>query len=253
MTEGRVSAVRLPDRTTYFALARSPRYSILFALPLLVAYEALAAVLSTADGGLRNGADVLLRTLFAAGAGPRGSLALMATVILIGAGLVVRDLKRSRAGLRARVFALMFLEACGIAAVFGTVVGAVTTTLLGSFSALSIVQPAQAGPATGLMLSLGAGLYEELFFRVLLVSGLATAARALLGVGRIPAGVFATVIGALIFSAFHYVGPFGDRFQLGSFAFRAISGVVFSALYLLRGFGITAWAHALYDVLVMLF
>jgi hypothetical protein len=31
-----------------------------------------------------------------------------------------------------------------------------------------------------------------------------------------------------------------------------ISGVAFSALYLLRGFGITAWTHALYDVFLLL-
>ena len=67
------------------------------------------------------------------------------------------------------------------------------------------------------------------------------------------AAVLATVVGAVIFSAFHYVGPYGDPFQLQSFAFRTISGVAFSALYLARGFGITAWTHALYDVFLLLF
>jgi hypothetical protein len=62
------------------------------------------------------------------------------------------------------------------------------------------------------------------------------------------AGIFATAFGALIFSAFHYVGPYGDRLELPSFIFRTIAGVLFSGLYLLRGFGITAWTHALYDV-----
>jgi hypothetical protein len=64
------------------------------------------------------------------------------------------------------------------------------------------------------------------------------------------AGVVATVVGALIFSAFHYIGPYGDRFTLATFAFRAIAGVLFSALYLTRGFGITAWTHAIYDILL---
>ena len=30
-----------------------------------------------------------------------------------------------------------------------------------------------------------------------------------------------------------------------------IAGIFFSALYLLRGFGITAWTHALYDVFLL--
>ena len=60
-----------------------------------------------------------------------------------------------------------------------------------------------------------------------------------------------TLLGAAIFSAFHYIGPYGDRWQLYSFLFRLIAGLFFSGLYLLRGFGITAWTHALYDVLLL--
>jgi hypothetical protein len=58
--------------------------------------------------------------------------------------------------------------------------------------------------------------------------------------------------GALLFSAFHYVGAYGDRWELQSFTFRFVGGLAFSALYLLRGFGITAWTHALYDVFLLL-
>src|ERR687886_834068 len=59
--------------------------------------------------------------------------------------------------------------------------------------------------------------------------------------------VLATALGALVFSAFHYIGPYGDPLEVRSFVFRFIGGLAFSALYLLRGFGITAWTHALYD------
>ena len=101
------------------------------------------------------------------------------------------------------------------------------------------------------MLSLGAGLYEELLFRVLLVTLLAGAGVHLLGFRRAVAGAWAAVLGALIFSAVHYLGPFGDRLELYSFTFRFLGGLFFSALYLLRGFGITAWTHALYDVFLL--
>ena len=98
----------------------------------------------------------------------------------------------------------------------------------------------------------GAGIYEELLFRVLLVTGLAAAARTLLGWTPFAAGSAATLLGAAIFSAFHYLGPYGDRWQLYSFLFRMIAGLFFSGLYLLRGFGVTAWTHALYDVSLLL-
>jgi hypothetical protein len=63
--------------------------------------------------------------------------------------------------------------------------------------------------------------------------------------------MFAVLVGATIFSAFHYVGAYGDVFTVQSFVFRLIAGIFFSALYLLRGFGIDAWTHALYDVFLI--
>ena len=147
----------------------------------------------------------------------------------------------------------MLAESAVLAIAFGIVVGALTARILGSMHLLAIGQIEQANWPTRLMLSLGAGLYEELFFRVLLVSALAAGARVFLGANGRWAGVLATVVGAVVFSAFHYIGPYGDSFQVQSFAFRTISGVAFSALYLVRGFGITAWTHALYDAFLLLF
>jgi len=246
--------VKTTVATSYFAVTRAPRYSVLFALPLLIAYEVLAAMLGGADtGALRNGADVLLRGMFRAVIGQYGSLVFVGVVIVAGAWLVARDLKRSRGSLRLSVFLAMFVESAILAFAFGIFVSKVTAHILGAMHLLAIGQIAEAGWVTRLMLSLGAGLYEELFFRVLLVSALAAGARVLLGANTRTAAVLATLVGAVIFSAFHYIGPYGDPFQVGSFAFRTISGTAFSALYLVRGFGVTAWTHALYDVFLLLF
>ena len=62
------------------------------------------------------------------------------------------------------------------------------------------------------------------------------------------AATVSVVVSALIFSGFHYVGALGDTFTVASFTFRAIAGVAFSVLYVTRGFGVTAWTHALYDL-----
>jgi len=240
-------------RTSYFALSRSHRYSILFALPLLLGYEALAAMLARpGHAELRNGADAMLRAAFTAVAGARGPLIFMAAIILLGVGLVVRDLRASRDRIRPIVFLGMIGEAAVLAGIFGFVIGMTTAKLLGSLHALSIGPLAQTSWPTRLMLSLGAGLYEELFFRVLLVTGIAAGARVVLGLGRRGSGIIAAVVGAFIFSAFHYIGPYGDQLQLQSFVFRMLSGLAFSALYLVRGFGITAWTHAMYDAFLLL-
>ena len=242
--------------SSYLQASRAPRYSVLFALPLFLGYEVLAAALSdpSGRGDLRNGADAILRSAFAAALGPRGPLIFIGLLSLVGIWLVVRDLKRSGDHLRGRVFFGMLGESVLLAGLFGLVIGTLTAQLLGSIHALSFQNGAIAKTSwtTRLMLSLGAGLYEELFFRVLLVTGFAALARVVLGAGRKLAGVLAAVLSAVIFSAFHYIGPYGDRLEVASFTFRMLSGLAFSALYLTRGFGITAWTHALYDGLLLL-
>jgi membrane protease YdiL (CAAX protease family) len=99
----------------------------------------------------------------------------------------------------------------------------------------------------GIVLSLGAGIYEELLFRVVLVGGLLAIFLAT-GLGKKPARIYAAILAALVFSAFHYVGPYGEQFQAASFIFRFMSGLALNALFIARGFGIAAWTHALYDV-----
>ena len=244
------SRVRLPS---YFAVSRAPRYSVLFALPLLLAYEALAATLGhPGRAELRNGADVIFRSAFTAVAGAWGPTIFIGVVVLIGVVLVVRDLRKSGDRPRAIVFTGMLAESAALAASCGIVVGTTTAKLLGSLHALSITPLNNMDWPTRLMLSLGAGLYEELFFRVILVTGLAVGARTVLGLGPRGAGLLAAIVGAFIFSAFHYIGPYGDPIELQSFVFRMLSGLAFSGLYLIRGFGITAWTHALYDSFLLL-
>jgi hypothetical protein len=249
------AAVR-PLSGGYWSVSRAPRYSLLFVLPLFVLYEALASALA-APGveSVRNAADVVLKTPFMLFSGARGSMVFFATVIAVCVYLVGRDLKKSGGRLQPRLFASMFAESAVLALLLGIVVGTLTQQLLGGLAGLSMQAGSpmqQMGVGTRLMLSLGAGLYEELLFRVLLVGGLAWLFARFLGGSRIVAGLLAACIGALVFSAFHYIGQYGDPFELGSFTYRAIAGLVFSGLYLTRGFGITAWTHALYDVYVMI-
>jgi len=240
----------------YWRLARAPRYSLTFALPLLVAYEVLAFSLSGEEvAGVRNGADVLLKSLFLALGGRSGLIVFGALLVGGGAWIVWKDYRRSRS-LDPRVFGLMAAESVVYALAFGMVTGGLTGLLLPGLATvaadLRFGSVATWSLPTQLMISLGAGIYEELLFRVMLVSALAWLARNGFGWSNRASGVFAVVAGALIFSAFHYIGPYGDRLELGSFTFRAVAGLLFSGLYLLRGFGVTAWTHALYDVLLAL-
>jgi membrane protease YdiL (CAAX protease family) len=232
----------------YYLDSRSPRYAILFAAPLLLAYETSAWLLSSPSGeGVRNGADVLLKSLFVQVGGRNGVVAFEVLLTLVGVVLVVRDWRRHPGPLRWRVFLLMLLESIFLGLAIGFVLRYATAALLHFFVLSS---PGGLDTPTQLMVSLGAGIYEELLFRVILVGVLSLVARRVFGWGPRGAGLFAVLLSALVFSAFHYIGAYGDTLQLSSFLFRFLAGLVFSTLYLLRGFGITAWTHALYDVIV---
>lgn len=239
-------------RPSYWQVSRSARYSLTFAVPLLFLYEALALAVNQGQGaGIRNGADVLLRSAAAALFGERGPMFFGVFVGLVLIALAARDARRAGTAMRPRIFLMMLVESAVLAVVFGFAVGIVTAQLLNALAPLAIGQTKEMAWPVMFMVSLGAGIYEELVFRVLLVSGLLLLARGVFGLGNVAATTFAVILGALIFSAFHYIGPYGDPFEVQSFVFRTVAGLAFSGLYVTRGFGITAWTHALYDVFLM--
>ena len=68
--------------------------------------------------------------------------------------------------------------------------------------------------------------------------------------GRTPGGGGVT---SFAFSAWHYVGDLGEPFELRSFVFRAVCGLLFSVIYAFRGFAPAVWTHTIYDVWVLVF
>jgi membrane protease YdiL (CAAX protease family) len=107
----------------------------------------------------------------------------------------------------------------------------------------------------------GAGIYEELLFRLLLLVP-AVALLRHMGMNRRGSVVSAVVLTSLIFAAAHYQfdftllglhasSPHGEPFAWFSFLFRLAAGVSFAAIFATRGFGIAVGAHALYDLFVL--
>jgi membrane protease YdiL (CAAX protease family) len=110
--------------------------------------------------------------------------------------------------------------------------------------------PAPVNPALVHVITfLGAGIYEEVLFRLLLFTGLVWLARYL----RTPQMIaipLAALGSGLLFAAAHHIGPYGEKFDGYVFLFRALAGVYFAVLFKVRGFGVAVGAHAIYDVLV---
>jgi membrane protease YdiL (CAAX protease family) len=209
-------------------------------MPLLMAYEGFALFLNHSDlYGIRNSADVFLK-VFLAYAGIHGFFA-------FGVAMVVALLLFRLSGgeprfgmIRLGVLVWMLVESLVYSLAFGAVVSAVTRLLL--------AQPILISRSAQVLVSLGAGIYEEFVFRVLLLGALVFCFHRLLRLQHLIAYSLAAGFGAILFAAFHYVGPFGDPLQLPSFVFRVVAGLVLTGLYYARGYGITAYTHSLYDL-----
>lgn len=101
------------------------------------------------------------------------------------------------------------------------------------------------------VLSVGAGIYEELVFRLILIS---LGCLILIDILHLPMTgslIFAVMISSGLFAAHHYL-PFGrDTYNTASFAFRAAAGIYLAGIFVMRGFGVAAGCHILYDLAVV--
>lgn len=238
----------------YISLTRTYSYSLLFAIPLLVLYEVGAIYIAGAEGGgFRNGADVLVRSVLMLG-GITSTLSVTLALTAVAITLIVLERRKRKVPLRAAPFVGMAAESVVYALLLGGIVGSVTQWVLNGIPVPLALQEqglTSLSLTEGLVLSIGAGVYEELVFRVILVGGIFAIFRwSGLPAGR--AGLFSVLLASVVFSGFHYIGPYGDVWALPSFLFRFFAGLTFSGLFLLRGFGITVWTHALYDVFLVL-
>jgi hypothetical protein len=100
---------------------------------------------------------------------------------------------------------------------------------------------------------IGAGIYEELVFRLLLICGLMILLQDLLGLSHKHAIILSVAFSSALFSVHHHIdfltGQQSSEFSTAAFVFRTLAGVYFAILFAIRGFGITSGTHAFYNIL----
>ena len=102
---------------------------------------------------------------------------------------------------------------------------------------------------------IGAGIYEELVFRLVLIVLLMMLFQNVLKLTHKTSIILSVCISAMLFSAHHHINIIDGQvsmtapFNWTAFIFRAMAGVYFAVLFAVRGFGITAGTHAWYDII----
>lgn len=116
----------------------------------------------------------------------------------------------------------------------------------------SVAASTPAGSAWNyVVLSIGAGIYEELVFRLIVMALVLVLVVDVAGVDAMWGSAIAVGVSSLLFAAHHYPPVGNDPFRLGEFSFRFVAGGYLAGIFLFRGFGIAVGAHAMYNVIVV--
>ena len=222
----------------YLASSRGIGPSVALVLPLLLAHELAVALL---DPPVRNSADQVVTSLM--NQLPPQILPALRWVGVLGL-LALLVWRRPRRDDRP---ALVLGESLAWAVCLGPLVG----TMVGGIG-LSGAERWVDGSAPlwqAMLLSVGAGLWEEIAFRLALLGGLALFLRRVAQLSPAFSLVAAIGVSAIAFSLYHHLGAGGEPFAPGPFVFRALAGTILGVLFALRGFAVVVYMHVFYDLL----
>jgi hypothetical protein len=220
--------------------------NLILIFPLLIIYQ--LGVLLTYP--MLNGADFVSGILFGQLRFTQPQYLFFVLLVTLGFLATVVMLRR-RQPFQTRIVVPIVLESTIYALTMGSLIVLVMTKVFGISPRLAAAVEQQ-GVLARVVMSLGAGVYEELVFRLGLLGGLFYLGDRVFRWGKWPSLAIALLLSAVAFSAAHHVPPYGDPLRLDVFTFRALAGVFFGLLFWFRGLAVAVYTHALYDVYVLL-
>ena len=223
----------------YFRKSSSPLYSFIITLPIFLIYElGIFWMRNIEFNYIQNGADVLIEQIIL----KLGfDVIYVSSIIFLFILLIIIYYQKrhfNSLSISRPYLGVMFLESM--------VYASILFFLMGN---LYLMDVSTNDIYCNMILSLGAGIYEELIFRVLLIYISYQSINFLFRLGKFSANFYAVILSAILFSLFHFIGA--ESFNQEAFAVRFIAGIFLASLYVQRGFGITAITHSFYDIFVI--
>jgi membrane protease YdiL (CAAX protease family) len=224
----------------YFQNVKNPKVSVVLSLPLLVVYELGLLVVGW---NALNGADFFTQALL----NELGQLGFaIFNLVLIGTFFGAAEWLRRSGSFHPQYFGPLLIES----AVYALSMGSIILFIMEEAHLLGGPGIQDYGVLTKLVLSAGAGLHEELVFRLGLIPLLMwTWTRIPSLGGELSALPFALIASSVLFSMAHFAV---EAFEWFPFWYRTFAGLFFGLLFWFRGFAVACYTHFLYDVYVLL-
>ncbi len=248
----------------YSSLSQRPLHVLFFLLPPVVLYEVFQPIY----GDLGDGAgarDIIARGYIHEFFDLLGLPAQHVPMLLLVAVLLIWHLRRrDPVAFSPRLYGLMWAEsllwavplllfalvwsrfALGPPAAGGGPAGADEAQIIHIPALARSLLDGEVAWQTRLVLDIGAGLYEELFFRLIGITLLHLLLVDYLGMKDASGTVAAMFATSAAFSLYHF-GP-DNPITPGAFAFYMAMGLLLGLIFVARGFGIVAAVHILYDM-----
>lgn len=234
----------------YFDSTRDLFTSIVMVCPLLVLYE---LGLLYVDVSAINGVDFVTWTLVYFGKTVYLVFNLLVTLFFIGAIVYLSKKKKFHINY---FFPAIVESAVYAVLMFLVIVVILQNTGILSTGSLSVTaRIARQSLMTKLIISLGAGIYEEIFFRLVVFGGfyylLVNTYKADKGVSFFAA----CLVSSILFSLAHFFAgvPEDTSMLLLAFFWRLLAGIILVGIYYFRSFAIAVYAHAIYDIYVLVY
>jgi hypothetical protein len=242
--------LQLGSGKKYLERVKRPIHSLIFISPFLIIYQVGTAMHPWATGQ-EAPAHVLAFTQMLTFFSVFGAVGNYMPLSLVVAGLLAWHLRRGdKTEVRGWFYVGMLAE---------SILWAVPMIMLGLVVLRSpaVAMALQATPhftglnwQTAVVLSVGAGIYEELIFRLMAMCILSWVLLDVMKMRMSRAVPMIILFSAITFSGYHYLGD--EVFHWGSFLYRTAMGIYLAGIFVYRGFGITVGCHAFYDLMAVI-
>ncbi len=232
-----------PALPTYYELSQKPLQALLFLAPLIILYEVATAI------AVRSGDhdDIIARSILKVAFETVGVTGvylpgIIVAVLLLSMHIVSKD----RWEWMPKMYGVMWLESLTLALPILLFV----TVFLRHADMTVVLQAGGEGRTFGrqLVLMVGAGIYEELVFRLLGIAIIHALVVDLLALPKHVGELVAIGVTAVLFTLYHRTPD--NPLTVRKLVFYLLAGIYFACIYVYRGFGIVAGTHAVYDVMV---